>query len=41
MNMLLDVYICTLIKKCASLLPEGTVKCTHLWHLSKFTEDDN
>ena len=30
MNVLPDVYICTLRKKSAPCLPEGTVKCTHL-----------
>ena len=29
-NGLPDVYICSLRKKSAPLLPEGTVKCTHL-----------
>ena len=29
--MLVNVYICALMKKCtSSLLPEGTVKCTLL-----------
>ena len=30
MNVLPDVQICPLKKKSAPLLPEGTVKCTHL-----------
>ena len=30
MNTLPDVYICSHRKKSAPLLPEGTVKCTHL-----------
>ena len=31
MNMLVNVYICALMKKCtSSLLPEGIVKCTLL-----------
>ena len=29
MNVLPDVYICSLRKKSAPLLPEGIVKCTH------------
>ena len=30
MNLLPDLYICSLRKKSAPLLPEGTVKCSHL-----------
>ena len=30
MNVLPDVYICSLRNKSAPLLPEGTVECTHL-----------
>ena len=30
MNVLPDVYICSLRKNSVPLLPKGTVKCTHL-----------
>ena len=39
MNVLPDVYIRSLTKKSAPLLPEGTVKSTHL--AAMYTEDDN
>ena len=38
MSMLPDVYICTLRKTNAPILPEGTAKCTHLAP-QKFTGD--
>ena len=41
MNVLPDVYNCSLRKKSVPLLPEGTVKCTHLAKQSKFIEIHN
>ena len=40
MNVLPDVYICSLRKNSAPLIPEGTVKCTNLVAY-KFKEDAN
>ena len=41
MNVLPEVYVCSLRKKDAPLLPERTLICTLLADFNKFTKDAN